>query len=129
MLAGMAIEILLKAMLINITKVRDIVSGEKPEKKDQTFKVWQLFFSHNLLDLAQEANLPLTLTEQRTAIALSQYIYWCGRYVVPTKGGLDDLLTVQMEKGLAGQIHHILLRDVTDLVDRIVIEINAKLYA
>lgn len=75
--------------------------------------------------LTSEANFPLTVTEQRTLIALSQR----GRYDVPTKSGLDDLLTVQLENGLAGQIHHILLQDVTDLVDRIVIEVKAKLYA
>ena len=129
MLAGMAVEIQLKAILINSPVLRNIVSGDMPQKNDQTFKLWKRFFSHNLIGLALDANFPLTVTEQRTLIALSQYINWRGRYVVPTKSGLDDLLTIQLENGLAGQIHHILLQDVTDLLDRIVIEVNAKLYA
>ena len=114
---------------MNSPVLRNIVSGDKPQRSDQTFKLWQRFFSHNLIGLALDANFPLTVTEQRTLIALSQYINWRGRYVVPTKSALDDLLTVQLENGLAGQIHHILLQDVTDLLDRIVIEVNAKLYA
>jgi hypothetical protein len=129
MLAGMAIEVQLKAILVSSPAVRTVVTGGRPQKNDPTLKLWQRFFSHNLLELALEASLPLTEAEQRTAIALSQYIYWRGRYVVPTERGMDDFIPVELENGLAGQLHHVSVRDATDLIDRIVVEVKARLYA
>ena len=75
MLAGMAIEVQLKAILVNSPAVRAVVTGSRPQKTDPNLKLWRRFFSHNLVELALEANVPLTDAEQRVAIALSQYIY------------------------------------------------------
>jgi hypothetical protein len=129
MLAGMAIEVQLKAILVNSPAVRAVVTGSCPQKTDPNLKLWRRFFSHNLVELALEANLPLTDAEQRVAIALSQYIYWRGRYVVPLDSGMDDFIPVELDSGLAGQAHHISVRDATELIDRVVAEVKARLYA
>jgi hypothetical protein len=63
MLAGMAIEVQLKAILVNSPTVRTVVTGGQPQKSDPDFKLWQRFFSHNLLELALEAGLTLTVAE------------------------------------------------------------------
>jgi len=128
MLAGMSIEVQLKAILVSVPAVRSIVTGAKPKKGDPSLKLWSRFFSHNLVELALEADVLLTETEQRTAIALSQYIYWRGRYVVPTERGIDDFIPVELENGLAGQVHQITIQEARALIDRIILEVKARLY-
>jgi hypothetical protein len=128
MLAGMAIEILLKALLVNTPKVRDVVSAERPKKNDEK-RLRKRFFRHNLIELAEEANFPLNDSEQRVALALSQYIYWRGRYVVPTEQWIDDFIPIEAENGLAEQVHHISPTEVSALIDRVIAEVTARLYA
>lgn len=116
-------------MLVSLPAVRKVITAGKPKKQDSTYKFWKRFFSHNLLELAQEANFPLTEAEQRTALALSQYIYWRGRYVVPTERGMDDFIPITFENGLADQIHQIAPIDATNLMERVVAEARVRLYA
>ena len=129
MLAGMSIEVQLKAILVSDPVVRAVVTGKKPQKAHQSADLWSRFFSHNLVALAQAANLTLTDSEVRTATALTQYIYWRGRYVVPMERGLDDFIPVQLEGGLAGQAHRTTVQDAKALIERVIKEVKLRLYA
>ena len=129
MLAGMSIEVQLKAILVSDQRARAFVIGSRPKKGSPDADLWSRFFSHNLLELAQAADVTLTDSETRTAIALTQYIYWRGRYVVPKERGLDEFIPVQLANGLAGQAHRTSVTDARVLIDRVSLEVKARLYA
>jgi hypothetical protein len=128
MLAGMSAEVQLKAILVSLPSVRKVVTSTKPSKSDPAIKLWNRFFSHNLSELAIEAGISLTMTETRTALALSQYIYWRGRYVVPTERAIDDFIPVVLNNGLAGHVHQVSVQEARALIDRIIVEVKARLY-
>jgi len=71
----------------------------------------------------------LTNERLRTAATLSQYIYWRGRYVVPTERGIDDLIPVVLDNGLLGQPHNdVTIEVVRDLIHYVIGEVKARLY-
>lgn len=128
MLAGMAVEVQLKAILVNLPEVRAVVTAPKPSGASADSELWDAFYSHNLPDLARVSKVKLTNEQHKTATALSQYIYWRGRYVVPTERGLDDLLPAKLEGGLVGQKHRITTEAARNLIDRVVSEVKVRLY-
>lgn len=129
MLAGMAIEVQLKAILVSVPEVRTVVTAGKPPQGGSSERLWNTFHSHRLAELAEEAKLSLTTKQRRTASVLAQYVYWRGRYIVPTERGIDDLIPVRHEDGLVGPSE----RDVTvevasDLIWQVVGEVKRRLY-
>lgn len=131
MLAGMSIEVQLKAILVSVTAVRDVVTAAKrPNTTDvSSFVVWQVFYSHNLPKLAELAQVDLDREQLLTATALSQYIYWRGRYVVPTERGIDDLIPVELDTGLVGQAHFGATVDsARNLIHHIIQAVKTRLY-
>ena len=129
MLAGMAAEVELKAILVSVPEVRAIVTAPKRPETALEKSLWNAFYSHDLLSLAREAKVTFTKEHRKTAAALSQYIYWRGRYVVPTERGIDDLVPVTLESGLVGQKHEITIEAVRDFINLIVLEVKVRLYA
>ena len=129
MLAGMAIEVQLKAILVNLPEVRAVVTVSKPLGASAAGVLWNAFYSHNISDLARASNIKLSIKQRRVANALSQYIYWRGRYVVPTERGIDDLLPTKLESGLMGQKHRITTEDARELIAYVVSEVKGRLYA
>jgi len=129
MLAGMSIEVMLKAILVNVPEARIVVTAPK-QPSDATGKsLWFAFYSHRLEDLAREAKVALTSERLNTAAILSQYIYWRGRYVIPTERGIDDLIPVVRDNGLIGQPHNDLtIEAVRDLIDYVIGEVKTRLY-
>ena len=79
MLAGMSAEVHLKAMITNDPLARCVVTASSEPGAGPDRKLWKAFRSHDLIELAQIALLPLDDRQQRIATALSQYIYWRGR--------------------------------------------------
>jgi len=79
--------------------------------------------------LADKAQLALDDSQERIAIALSEYIYWRGRYVVPTAKGIDDLLPVEGANGLLGPKHHIPTDEVRSFLWYVVNAVKNRLYA
>ena len=128
MLAGMSAEVHLKAMITNDPLARCVVTASSEPGAGPDSKLWKAFRSHDLIKLAQIALLPLDDRQHRIATALSQYIYWRGRYVVPTAKGIDDLLPVEREDRLFGPIHHVSSAEVRDLLWHVVNVLKARLY-
>ena len=129
MLAGMAIEVMLKAIIVNDPKARAVVTAPKSPSDSAGKSLWTAFYSHRLVDVAREANVDLANERIKTAAALSQYIYWRGRYVVPTERGIGDLIPVLLDNGLIGQPHNdITLKAARDLINHVVVEVKARLY-
>ena len=88
LLAGFGFESLLKAILLRQMYFR----GEaltQPGKKGQAFLVGSLK-SHNLVALAQQANVPLDAAETRLLERLTTIVTWAGRY--PVSIGEDGLV-------------------------------------
>ena len=130
MLAGMAIEVQLKALLVNRATIRDVVSGIRNPANDSERKTLSAFYSHRLADLAQVAGLALSKEQIAVANSLSQYIYWRGRYVLPTERGIDDIVPVVLENGLVGIRHQgITIEGARDLIEIVIKEVKANLYA
>lgn len=130
MLAGMSIEVQLKAILVSMVSIRDVVTAEKrPNVADaDAFTMWQVFYSHNLPKLAELAQVSLDREQLQTAIALSQYIYWRGRYVVPRGQGIDDLIPVELDNGLVGQAHrYATVESARSLIQYVISEVKARL--
>lgn len=129
MLAGMSIEVMLKAILVNVPEARLVVTAPKKPSDAAGKSLWLAFYSHSLEDLASEAKVVLTNEHLNTAAILSQYIYWRGRYVVPTERGIDDLIPVVRDNSLIGQPHNDLTIDaVRDLIAHVIGEVKARLY-
>lgn len=128
MLAGMAIEAQLKAILVNEPTVRAVVTAEVTNNPADK-KLCKTFYQHDLLALADAANVSFTAPEKRIAAALSQYINWRGRYVLPTEKSLDNLIPVILPDGLVGQAHRILVDDARALIKCVIDEVNARLFA
>jgi len=129
MLAGMAAEVMLKAILVQRPTVRVFVTNKRSTLDARGRALREIFYSHRLVDLARAAGLRLTPGQRKTAVALSQYIYWRGRYVVPTASGIDDLASVPHEDGLVGPAH----RDLTvatakEFLERVVRAVKRELY-
>lgn len=129
MLAGMAVEVQLKAILVNVPEIRAVVTAPKRPAEANAKSLWVTFYRHSLLDLAREAQVTLTNEQRKTAAALSQYIYWRGRYVVPTERGIEDLIPVKLDSGLVGQSHRVTIEAARDLIYCIVSEVKTRLYA
>lgn len=128
MLAGMSVEVQLKAILVNVPSVRAVVTLPKRPIAASEKALWSAFYSHNLVDLARESQVTLSAEQRKTAAALSQYIYWRGRYVVPTERGIDDLIPVSLDSGLIGPSHRITIEAARDLIYCIVSEVKSRLY-
>jgi hypothetical protein len=91
--------------------------------------VWQVFYSHNLPRLAESAQVSLDRGQLLTATALFQYIYWRGRYVVPTERGIDDLIPVELDTGLVGQAHsYATFESARSLIQHTIQAVKARLY-
>lgn len=132
MLAGMSIEVQLKAILVSIAAVRNVVTAPKrPNAANfSDSNMWQVFYSHNLPKLAELAQVGLDRDQILTATALSQYIYWRGRYVVPTERGIDDLFPVELDTGLVGQAHiYATIDSARSLIHHIIQVVKGRLYA
>lgn len=65
MLCGMSLEVLFKAIVV--------AKGGKPDTR-----------SHKLPELAKDAGVPLTQKQKGLLEVLSAYVYWAGRYPVPS---------------------------------------------
>ena len=128
-LAGMAAEVMLKAILVQRPTVRNVVTKKRSELVDRERALHDVFYSHGLSDLARAAGLRLKPAEHKTAAVLSQYVYWRGRYVIPTARGIDDLVPVAHEDGLVGPLHRDITMDATkSFLERIIRAVKRELY-
>jgi hypothetical protein len=105
MLAGMATEVLLKATIVTDEASRASVTAPAATAPPEARALRRIFFSHNLRELAGVAGLALSEADGRVADALSQYVYWRGRYVVPTERAYDDLIPIVGLDGLVNPKH------------------------
>src|SRR5207249_5295751 len=128
MLAGMAVEVLLKSIMVHDPAVRQIVTS-KPKTLSPTQRVLRdAFYSHRLADIARAARVRLTSKQRKTAVGLSQFVYWRGRYVVPTEAGILDLVPIPQDDGLIGPSHgHVTIALTCDLVGRVVRAVKISL--
>lgn len=128
MLAGMGIEVMLKALLVEDAHTRDLVSKVRQPTSDDEVALQRTFYSHNLAALALTADVQLSAQQTEVADSLSTFIYWRGRYLMPTERGVDDIVPIQDDNGLVGSPH----RDVTfeetqELIDHVIAEIHSRL--
>lgn len=129
MLAGMSVEVQLKALITHDPGARSAVSPAAEPSAGPDRQLWKAFRSHDLVLLADKAQLALDDSQERIAIALSEYIYWRGRYVVPAAKGIDDLLPVEGADGLLGPKHHIPTDEVRSFLWYVVDAVKNRLYA
>jgi hypothetical protein len=90
MLAGMAAEAVLKAVILCDANNAGAVAGPEPKPDDPTRDLHGGFHRHDLEKLAALAQLKLTKKQTKVARALTQYIEWRGRYPVPKESRVDD---------------------------------------
>lgn len=128
MLAGMAVEVHLKSILVNEPTVRAVVTSDVAVS-DADNKLRKTFYSHDLGALSEAGKVLFTDSEKKIAAALSQYINWRGRYVMPTEKSLDNLIPVILPDGLVGQAHRVLIDDARALIKCVIDEVNARLFA
>lgn len=130
MLAGMAIETMLKSILLAEDQVRTVVTGSYGRKRTgEAEKIWKVFFSHNLRGLAGAAGMGMTETQMDTIDVLSTFVIWRGRYVAPMERDIDDLLPIVGHDGLVHPPHIIQIEDVRTLLDVVISEVKRRLYS
>jgi hypothetical protein len=126
MLAGMGVEVMLKALLVENAHTRDLVV-RKPTTADEK-ALHKTFYSHNLVALARVAGLSLSKQQTEVAEALSAYISWRGRYVMPTERGIDDIIPIEHDNGLVGPPHHhVTYEEAKELIDDVIAEVHRRL--
>lgn len=131
MLAGMSMEILVKSILVNTPRIKDIISGTKPSRTESAkcLNIWKTFYGHNLIELADQAEIQLNENEKLTAIVLSEYVYWRGRYVIPMGGGIEDLMSRKLPNGQVSQLHNVITYEATrNLLSRVIFEVKTRVY-
>ena len=63
------------------------------------------------------------------AAALTQYIYWRGRYVIPRESDIEDLVPTKQDDGLVRPKHHTAtIESARALIDHLVNEVKTHLY-
>jgi hypothetical protein len=129
MLAGMSIEVLLKSLLVSQPDYRalllstDSLSNADVERKGT-------FYTHDLLALAQLADVDLTEDHRKTARILSSFIYWRGRYVIPIQRRIGDLAPTLQSDGLWRQDHNeVTIQDARSLADYVISVVKERLYS
>jgi hypothetical protein len=128
MLAGMGIEVMLKAILVSDAQLRELFCGDRSPITQQEKLLCQIFYSHRIDALAEAAGMALTSSLREVAQALSSYIYWRGRYVVPTERGIGDLVPIEHSNGLVGPpLRQISLEEVNDLIKLVVSAVHTHL--
>jgi len=128
MLAGMGVEVMLKAILVNDPKLRQLFCGDRNPISPRERDLCKTFYSHKLEALAQAAGVPLTIPLREVAESLSSYIYWRGRYVVPTERGIDDLVPIEHSNGLVGPpLRQISIEEASDLIKLIIATVHTRL--
>jgi hypothetical protein len=129
MLAGMAIEVELKALLVNEVQIRELVSYIRQPANPSETSLLKVFYGHNLAKLAEAANLHLTPERTRVAEALSSYIYWRGRYIMPRESGIDDIIPIENDNGLVEPPNQsVSFAEAQDLIKLVIAEVKIRLY-
>ncbi len=115
-LAALTIENLLKAIIVNNAKWPDSQIAQKiPEE----------LHSHVLLDLATAGGFALTVNDVELLERITEFGIWIGRYPAPTKLHLTK--PKRLRSGivnLAGYMHGSDIREVEDIVNRLVEELK-----
>ena len=119
MLAGMAVEVFLKAIAVSDPDTRAIVSGARPRGHGVDAKLWESFYTHDLTTLAKAATVGLDQSQTVTAAGLSQYILWKGRYVVPREKGIEHLARRDLSPTV---------EEARELLEHIITEVKVRLY-
>lgn len=120
MLAGMAVEVLLKAIAVSDPETRAIVTGPKKPRTNGAAKVWDAFYSHDLVDLAASAGITLDELLEPTATGLSQNVLWKDRYVLPREKGIEHLARRDLNPPV---------EQARMLIERVVREVEVRPYA
>ena len=129
MLAGMSVEVQLKAIIVHSQAARAVVTASRPAKTSQDRALWDAFYSHSLTILAQHAGVALTPAQAATAAALTEFIYWRGRYVLPTERGIGSLIPVVLPTGLVGDpLQQDSFDTVRELIAHVIKAVKASLY-
>ena len=128
MLAGMAVEVQLKAILVHEPSIRGIVTRQIAATDEHQRKLLRAFYSHRLVELFFAASIELTEEQRDAAKALTQYIYWRGRYVVPTERLIVDLIPLRGVNGLTGPAHCVSMEAARELVSLVMSEVRKRLY-
>ncbi|WP_422011800.1 hypothetical protein [Roseateles sp.] len=128
MLAGMSVEVMMKALIVNDTHSRELVSGVKKPATALENDLVKAFYSHNLVALAAPASVPLSKLQADIAGALSTYIYWRGRYVMPTERGIDDIIPIENDAGLVGPPdRHVSYSEAREVIHYVIATVQARL--
>jgi hypothetical protein len=131
MLAGMSVELLSKAILINRPDVLAVVTANSEAAKlltDSEKSLLTAFNNHFLLPLLRESNISLTDEQHTTAEALSNYIIWRGRYVAPTQKSYRNLKPVMLDSGLISHELPCSFESARELFNLVVGEVKAHVY-
>lgn len=122
MLAGMAIEVKLKALVVSdFDKKSALLRGDR--------EICRVFFSHDLAALSKLAAVDLSVDEEETANALSQFVLWRGRYVVPTEKRTMDFASAERRDGSVKPATFFATLDrVRFLIEHVVREIKVRVY-
>lgn len=121
MLAGMSIEVMLKALIVDNPKSRDLVLGLRAPETPACRALKGAFYSHRLRELATHAGVEMSPDQMDILASLTSHVYWRGRYVVPTEAALKDIVPIEDEMGLVGPPHRDVSYEETTAVIRAVI--------
>ena len=129
MLAGMASEVLLKALLVHCSQMRTIVTTQGKHLDDAGKELRRVFYSHDLVRLASVARVALSDDQRDTAHVLSEFISWRGRYVLPTEPNLEDLVPIPLPDGRVGMRHlSVTIEASRTLLNHLIDEVKLRLY-
>jgi hypothetical protein len=108
MLAGMAAELLLKAVILQHRKL----AGTNSLSLLQDLRV---LWSHDIVMLAREAGCNLTSKQIMVAWSLTEYVYWRGRYPAPIEP--RSMIPRKGPSGIRVQPTAVTLHDTRALLD------------
>jgi hypothetical protein len=128
MLAGMAIEVMLKSIIVNNSENVRIVTTPIKQLTESEKVVRKNFYSHNLLELANLASLNLNDEQNRVARILSEFITWRGRYLLPSMNSVEEIMPKKHSDGLIHITPEISVDEVRGFITFVIDHVKHVLY-
>ena len=128
-LAGMSIEVMLKALMLENTDTRHLVLRFREPTTEAELSLRNTFNSHDLVALAAAGGVALSSQHTEVADALSAYIYWRGLHMMPSMKRIKNIIPTKYGNGPDGSPQsHVKCEQARELVDYVIAVVRTRLY-
>ena len=128
-LAGMGIEVMLKALILENTDTRHLVLRFREPTTEAELSLRNTFNSHDLVALAAAGGVAFSSQHTEVADALSAYIYWRALHMMPSMKRIKNIIPTKYGNGPDGSPQsYVKCEQARELVDYVIAVVHPRLY-